>query len=73
MAEKLVESERSLSNIEVLAMALAETGRFQEAVLLQEEGLSAVKQAGRTDLEGRLYQNLLLYADRQPTREPLSN
>ncbi len=71
MAQQLVASDRSVANVEVLAMALAAVGRFEEAIPLQEEGLAAVRQAGRQDLEASLATNLARYRKRQPARNPL--
>jgi hypothetical protein len=64
------EAEASLSSLEAYAMALAETGRFEEAAQLQQQGIAAARQAGRNDLLPTLTQNLLLYQSRQPARTP---
>lgn len=73
MARGLVQVERSLFNVEVLAMALAEVGRFEEAVNLQEQALAAARQAGRADLETPLVANLARYRAGRPAREPLGD
>ena len=72
IAQRLVQAQRSLFNVEALAMALAEVGRFEEAVTLQEEGLAAARQAGRQDLEPTLAANLARYRDARPSRTPLT-
>ncbi len=61
-------TENSLRNAEVLAMALAEIGRFDEAVTLQERGLATAQQVRRADLEERMAANLTRYQNRQPAR-----
>ena len=68
IAQQLMTAEGSLRNAEVLAMALAEVGRFEEAVALQERGLASVQQAGRADLEERMAVNLTRYRNQQPAR-----
>ncbi len=70
LAQTLVEGNRSLGNIEVLAMALAEQGRFDEAAELQEQSLVFAKKQGRTDLEGSLTANLARYQNKKPSRNP---
>ena len=61
---------RSPATGETMAMALAETGRFDEAVGWQRDVLSAAQTAGRAELIPRLSANLRLYQNRQPCREP---
>jgi len=55
---------------ETLGMALAEVGRFEEAVTVQRDLIAAARQAGRPDLVARLQENLRLYAARQASRTP---
>ena len=71
IARQLVTSDRSLHNVEALAMALAELGRFEEAARLQEEALAAIRQAGQHDQEVHLTASLTRYRQRQPARSPL--
>ena len=54
-----------------MAMALAETGRFDEAAGLQRQVVSAVSD-NRT-LAARLAETLRLYERRQPCRTPWSD
>ena len=70
LADQLVRKERSLQNAEILAMALAEVGRFAEAVKLQENALNAVRDTGPKELEARLAANLALYRAERPCRTP---
>jgi tetratricopeptide (TPR) repeat protein len=70
LADQLVRKERSLQNAEILAMALAEVGRFAEAVKLQENALNAVRGTGQKELEARLAANLALYRAGRPCRTP---
>lgn len=72
LAESLVGSSRTLGTVEAQAMALAEVGRFGEAVQLQEEALSAVHSADRDDLAVDLVRNLGRYRAGKPCRQPLS-
>lgn len=71
IAQGLVQAERSLSNVEALAMALAEVGRFEEAATLQQDGLAAAQRAGRHDLAAALTTNLAHYREARPSRTPL--
>lgn len=56
--------------IETMAMALAEVGRFEEAVKWQSEAMEAARGAGRTDMAAQLAANLRLYQGRRPCRMP---
>ena len=66
----LAEAQRSPAVVETLAMALAETGRFDEAVRLQTELLQMARRGGRADLVPHLAANLRLYQARRPCRIP---
>jgi len=56
--------------MQTMAMALAETGRFEEAVQWQRETIAAAAQTNRHDLDGRLAENLSRYERRLPCRVP---
>ena len=73
LARRLVGEDRSLGNVETLAMALAEVGRFDEAAQLQQESLAAVRQAGQGHQSAHLAANLARYRQRLPARTPLGN
>ena len=51
------------------AMALAETGNYEEAVKMQQQVLEQFSQAGVTFALPLLERNLALYRARKPTRE----
>jgi hypothetical protein len=55
---------------ETMAMALAETGRFDEAVRWQQEAITSARAGKREDLVRTLSTNLRLYENRQPCRTP---
>jgi tetratricopeptide (TPR) repeat protein len=66
----LAAAQRSPAVVETMAMALAETGRFDEAARLQTELLQMARRGGRADLVARLAANLRLYQARRPCRIP---
>jgi tetratricopeptide (TPR) repeat protein len=68
--QALMGGPRSLPLIETMAMALAESGRFEEAVRWQSEALQLARQAQRPDLVRQLTANLRLYESRRPCRTP---
>lgn len=72
LSQRLVGVERSLDHYETMAMALAELGRFDEAVRLQRILIDRASQSGRPDLLNRLQQNLHPYNSERPCREPWS-
>ena len=70
LAEQVVKVDQTTDVGETLGMALAEVGRFEEAVAVQRDLIAAARQAGRPDLAARLQENLRLYAARQASRTP---
>jgi hypothetical protein len=60
----------TLALVETIAMALAEVGRFDEAVARQRQAIEGARDAGRPDLAARLTANLRLYEQRRPCRTP---
>jgi hypothetical protein len=70
IVEALMTEGRSPATGETMAMALAETGRFDDAVRWQRDVLAAAQKAARTEMIPRLSANLRLYQNRQPCREP---
>ena len=66
----LLKTQRTLTMAETMAMALAEVGRFDEAVKWQQEAIAGARESKRDDLAGRLSVNLRLYENRQPCRTP---
>jgi len=61
LAESLIERQDDPGNAEVLAMALAETGQYDEAESLQSRVITAAFQGGRFDIAPRLQRCLESY------------
>ena len=59
-----------LEYVETLAMALAETGRYERAAELQRDMISDLQRNQRFDLARLLAENLALYQRRLPCRRP---
>ena len=70
LAERLVAAERDVLHAAALAKALAEVGRFDDAVRWQEDALAAARQAGRRDLEAALAADLARFRRGEPSRTP---
>jgi hypothetical protein len=68
--ETLLKSQRTLELMQTMAMALAEVGRFDEALQWQRDAIAAAAQSNRRDLNGRLTENLSRYERRLPCRTP---
>ena len=68
--QALTRDQQTVSTSETMAMALAELGRFDEAVRWQRTAIGMASQSGRTDVAGRLAANLRLYETRRPCRVP---
>ena len=58
---------------ETMAMALAEVGRFDEAVVWQRGAVSAAERAGQPEVAARMAENLKLYEEGQPCRTSWRN
>jgi tetratricopeptide (TPR) repeat protein len=56
--------------VETSAMALAENGRFRDAVARQRQAIAMATQAGRSDLVAHLAENLRRYEASMPSRVP---
>jgi tetratricopeptide (TPR) repeat protein len=63
------ETERNADVAQTLAMALAESAQFDEAVKMQEGALATFRQSGPAWLVPLLERNLALYRQKKPTRE----
>jgi tetratricopeptide (TPR) repeat protein len=70
LVEELLKAQRTLGLAETMAMALAELGRFDEAVRWQSDAIDVARKSGSPHLVPRLTQNLRLYEARQPCRTP---
>ncbi len=69
LAQSVVDEQPALDHLETLAMALAEAGRFDDAVAWQERALEQERQAAGGNSSQRL-DRLALYQARQPLRAP---
>jgi tetratricopeptide (TPR) repeat protein len=63
-------AERTAESLETLAMALAGSARYAEAVTAQRAAIAEARTGGRTDLLARLEENLKLYQQKRPCRDP---
>jgi len=70
ITQALLQSQRTLELAQTMAMALAETGRFEEAARWQRDAMAAAAQSNRRDLDGRLSENLSRYEQRLACRVP---
>ena len=70
MARELVATRRGPVTLETLAMALAETGRFEEAESSQREAMAFAESAGLAGFLERLRMNLERYRNGEPCRDP---
>ncbi len=69
MAKTLFEATRSPDVGETYAMALAETGNFDQAVVLQRETIIVVEHTGPESRKPFLQRTLALYLQHKPARE----
>ena len=67
----LRQQKQTLDLGETMAMALAELGKYEEAVTLQREVIAAARKAGRDEVARQLVENLELYERHKPCRNPL--
>jgi hypothetical protein len=68
--EALMKKQRTLELMQTMAMALAEVGRFDDAVQWQRDAVAAATQSDRRDLLPKLADNLSRYEKRAPCRIP---
>jgi superkiller protein 3 len=68
LAKSLFEAIPSLDHAETVAMAMAEEGRFEEAVDWQRKIIAQAEKEGRADELPRLRRNLERYRQGQPAR-----
>lgn len=66
----LLQSQQTLAMAETMAMALAESGRFDDAARWQQDAIRAARESNREDLVRRLGVNLTLYQSGRPCRTP---
>jgi tetratricopeptide (TPR) repeat protein len=70
---ELMKAQQTIAMAETMAMALAELGRFDEAVRWQRDAIRAASDSKRDDLVRNLTVNLRLYENSQPCRTPWTN
>jgi tetratricopeptide (TPR) repeat protein len=70
IVDGLLKQTKAYDLIETLAMALAERGRFEEAVRIQRDVLQAAQKAGLKGIARQAAANLARYEQRQPCRTP---
>ena len=69
----LLKTQQTIAMAETMAMALAETGRFDDAAAWQQDAMRAMSDSKRDDMVRKLSVNLRLYQGRQPCRTPWTN
>jgi tetratricopeptide (TPR) repeat protein len=70
LATELTTRQDSAPARETLAMALAEAGRYDEAVTTERDAIAKAERAGQQELALRMTANLHLFERRQPSRTP---
>ncbi len=70
MVLEVLKTEQTLAVAETMAMALAETGQFDEAIWWQREAIELADHANRGDIVARLTRNLRGYEAGQACRTP---
>jgi tetratricopeptide (TPR) repeat protein len=71
LAQELLSKEQRTPDLgETMAMALADVGRYDEAIQLQRNLIAGAERRGLHDVTVRLADNLALYERHQPCRTP---
>ena len=70
LTQALVEQHDTTALAETMAMALAELGRYTEAMEWQRRAMAGAAAAGRADVAQRMAANLALYRSSTPSRTP---
>lgn len=70
ISEELFKGERTTALGETIAMALAESGDYTQAIAIQRDVMNAAKRAGLTAQLRHMSANLVLYERHQPCRTP---
>jgi tetratricopeptide (TPR) repeat protein len=70
IAETLLKLDPTIDRAETLAMALAELGRFDEAIAWQRHTIAEIERGGGSDEARQMGTNLRLYERGQPCRTP---
>ena len=70
LVQALAKAQQNTAVAETMAMALAELGRFEQAIEWQRLAMSVAVRAERSDIAERMAANLALYQQHQPCRTP---
>jgi len=70
MQDLVAKEPRRYDLDEMMAMTLAELGRFEEAAKSQRDAIAGAERSGRPDVAKRMSDNLVRYERRQPCRTP---
>jgi tetratricopeptide (TPR) repeat protein len=73
ITQELFKGEHTTALGETIAMALAESGDYAQAISIQRDVMSAARQAGLTSQLSHMAANLVLYERHQPSRTPWSD
>jgi tetratricopeptide (TPR) repeat protein len=73
LVDQLMKEQQTIELAETTAMALAELGRYAEAVSVQRDALTAAGSAGLPNVERRIAANLRLYQSGKPCRMPFAD
>jgi tetratricopeptide (TPR) repeat protein len=73
ITQQLYKGQRTTALGETIAMALAESGDYIQAVAIQRDVMAAAQRASLTAQMPRMQQNLALYEHHQPCRTPWSD
>ena len=73
LVDQLIKGQQTIELAETTAMALAEVGRYQEAVAVQRDALTAATDAALPLVQRRITENLRLYESGRPCRTPFAD
>ena len=70
LMQALLKQQKTMALAETMAMTLAESGQYGQAVKWQRDAMAAAEQTGRADLVQPMAVSLRLYEARRPCRTP---
>jgi tetratricopeptide (TPR) repeat protein len=70
LTETLLKQQKTMALAETMAMTLAESGEYEQAVKWQREAMAAAEVSGRADLMPAMAGSLRLYEAGRPCRTP---
>jgi len=73
LARGVVASEKTITHMETMALALAEAGRCDEAAVVQKQVVTEAEKTEDADLVTRLKEDLLRYEKGAPCRPPVKD